>query len=194
MPAVAAVWCVRGDIVDSRENEPANAPEPIGADLIIPVLACILAIYYLSTTTDLVWEARAAGVFIGVPLIAMCLVHAARMGVRVARGTATLGTGDLFANTFFNRQRIGLAVLVAGFVACIEWTGTTLGIFVLLIASMLLLGVRSIAILLGISLTTSALVYGLLITLMGSRLPQGPAEWLLNPVIAKIVGLVTGGS
>jgi hypothetical protein len=167
----------------SGQNEPRGAPEPIGADFIIPILACILAIYYLSTTTDLVWEARAAGVAVGVPLLILCAIHMARMGLRIAAGTASLRTGDLFSNTVFNRQRLGLALMIVLFVACIQWTGTTLGLLLFLVASMLVLGVRSIPLLAGIPLVTSALVYGLLIVLMSSRLPQGPIEKLLAPLV-----------
>ena len=173
----------RGVTLDSRQDESGSAPEPIGADFIIPLLASILAIYYLATTTDLVWEARAAGIVVGVPLLAMCVVHIARMGVRITTRRASLGTGDLFANNLFNRQRLGLAVLVALFVATIEWTGTTLGMLVFLTGSMLVLGVRSIRIIAGISIVTSSLVYVLLIVLLSSRLPQGPIEKLLAPLV-----------
>jgi hypothetical protein len=169
--------------LDSGQNEPGSAPEPIGADFIIPLLACILALYYLTTTTDLVWEARAAGVVIGIPLLVLCLVHMTRMGVRIARRHATLGTGDLFENNLFNRQRLGLAALAILFVATIQWTGTTLGLLLFLIGSMLVLGVRSIRILAGISIIPSALVYVLLIVLLSSRLPQGPIEKLLAPLV-----------
>ena len=177
--------------MDSGQNEPDSAPEPIGADFIIPALASILAIYYLATTTDLVWEARAAGVAVGVPLLVMCIVHVARMGVRITTRRASLGTGDLFANNLFNRQRLGLAVLVAFFVATIEWTGTTLGMLLFLTGSTLLLGVRSIRIIAGISIVTSALVYVLLIVLLESRLPQGPIEKLLAPSVVAVRALLT---
>ena len=62
--------------------------EPLAADFIIPLIACGLAIYYLATTTDLVWEARAAGVFVGVPLIAMCVLHMGRTLYRIASAKA----------------------------------------------------------------------------------------------------------
>jgi hypothetical protein len=171
--------------VDSRSDtsEPGSPPEPIGTDFIIPLLACILAIYYLSTTTDLVWEARAAGVVIGIPLLALCLVHMTRMGLRIMSRRATLGTGDLFQNNLFNRQRLGLAVLAVLFIAGIQWTGTTLGLLLFLIGSMLVLGVRDLRILAGISLGASSLVYVLLIVLLSSRLPQGPIEKLLAPLV-----------
>jgi hypothetical protein len=166
------------------QTNPSPAPAPIGADFIIPLLACGLAIYYMTTTDELVWEARAAGVAIGIPLLILCVVHMARMGMRIATGRATLGTGDLFANTQLNRQRLALAALGILFIACIQWTGTTLGLFLFLCGSMYVLGVRSTAAILIIATTTSMLVYVLLIWLLSSRLPQGPLE--------KLFGLVLG--
>ena len=47
---------------NTDESQRADTREPLAADFIIPLLACGLAVYYLATTTDLVWEARAAGV------------------------------------------------------------------------------------------------------------------------------------
>ncbi len=98
------------------ESRRAGGREPLAADFIIPLLACGLAIYYLATTTDLVWEARAAGVFVGVPLIAMCLFHMGRTLYRIVRGEGSFSAGDMFANTLFNRQRLALAALVAAFI------------------------------------------------------------------------------
>lgn len=180
----------------SNTDDPirADAPEPLGADFIIPVLACGLAIYYLATTTDLVWEARAAGVFVGVPLLAMCAFHFARTGYRIAQGKGTLGTGDLFANTPFNRQRLALAVLIALFVAAIPFIGTSLGLFLVLVASMWVLGVRRVRTLVLVAGVTSATVYLLLIQLVSSRLPQGPVEWLIGWIAASGAHLLGIGS
>ena len=50
----------------------------------------------------------------------------------------------MFADTLFNRQRLALVVLVALFIIALPWTGTTLGLFLVLIASMWTLGVSSI--------------------------------------------------
>ena len=47
----------------------------------------------------------------------------------------------MFADTLFNRQRLALVVLVALFIIALPWTGTTLGLFLVLIASMWTLGV-----------------------------------------------------
>jgi hypothetical protein len=80
-------------------------------------------------------------------------------------------------------QRLGLVALVAAFIASIQWIGTTLGLFLLLIGCMLLTGVRSVRALVVVAATTSLIVYVLLIYLLNSRLPQGPVERLLGSVL-----------
>jgi hypothetical protein len=170
---------------NTDQSQRADTREPLAADFIIPLMSCGLAGYYLATTTDLVWEARAAGVAVGVPLIAMCVFHMGRMIYRIVQGRGSLSFGDLFANTLFNRQRLALGLLTVAFIAALPWTGTTLGLFLVLIASMWTLGVTSIRQLLIVAASTAAVVYVLLMYLVSSRLPHGPVEWL----IARIFGL-----
>jgi len=164
---------------NTEGNRNADTREPLASDFIIPVLASGLAIYYIVTTNDLVWEARAAGLFVGVPLLVMCGFVIARTIYRIVKGEGSFSGGDLFANTPFNWQRLGLIVILAAFVWKIERTGTTLGLFLVLVASMWMLGVRSIKQLLLIAGTTCMVVYVLLMYLVGSRLPRGPVEWLI---------------
>jgi len=157
-----------------------NRPEPLGADFIIPVLACALTAYYLATTVGLAWEAKVTGVFIGAVLVPLCAVHMARMGLRIPGRDATFGLGDLIHNNHFNRQRLGLTALVGLYIASIEWVGTTPGLFLLLVGCMLLMGVRSVKALFGVALATTAVVHLLLIYLLNSRLPRGVIENLLG--------------
>jgi len=163
------------------ELEPESAPAArpaLGGDLIIPVLACGLAAYYFGSTVELVWEAKATGIFVGVILVALCVAQFFRMGRQVATGAGSLGLGDLVARTEFNKQRFGLLALVALFVVTLPWVGTTLGLFLLLVAGMWLLGVRSVRALIGVAAVTAATVHLLLITLLNSRLPQGVLQTL----------------
>lgn len=159
-----------------------GAPEsqtraPLGGDFIIPLLACGLTLYYLLSTTDLVWEARATGTVIGFTLLALCAVLFVRLGLRIASGEADFGTGDLFKNEEFNRQRFGLAAMMAIYIVTIHWVGATVGLFLLLVASMWLLGVRSIRQLVGIALAAAVFVHLTLIVLLDSKLPRG---WIVD--------------
>lgn len=153
-----------------------TAKAALGADLIIPALGSALAIYYLASTAELDWEARSAGLFVGTVLLVLCAIQLVRAIAALVADTGSLGFGALIANTLHNRQRLALIVLVGLFIATIGWTGTTLGLFVLLIAAMLVMGVRSPGQLLGVAFCTSAVVYGMLIYLLDTRLPRGVIE------------------
>ncbi len=125
------------------ESRRADAREPLAADFIIPLLACGLAGYYLATTTDLVWEARAAGVAVGVPLIAMCVFHMGRTHLPHRSGQR-----QLQQRRHVRQHAVQPAAPGArhpdrrsSSLPC-PWTGTTLGLFLVLIASMWMLGVH----------------------------------------------------
>lgn len=166
----------------SEENERGAAHEPLGADFIIPALAAALAGYFFITTFDLAWEAKATGTFIGAVLLALCGTQFARLGLRIASQRGGFGFGELIGDTLFNRQRLALVVLAILFIATIEWVGTTLGLFLLLVASMWVMGVRSLRVLIGVAFLTAAVVYLLLIYLLGSRLPPGVIENVLSAI------------
>ena len=148
----------------------------------ITQLASGLTIYYLLSTLDLNWEARSTGTFIGVILLVLCVVQFVRLGLRIARGEGTLGFGGLVGNTLFNRQRLGLLLLTAAFIALLPVLGTTVGLFIVVIAMTRLLGVRSWRQLVLTAGITAATVHFLLIYLLGSQLPEG----LFSSVFAAI--------
>ena len=166
-----------GAAMSDPEAPGSSEPQPrtaLGADFIIPALACGLAVYYLISSVDLVWEAKATGIVIGLVLIALCVAHCARLGLRIADGrrqlqprrrwsTTTTSTGSGSASPRWSRC----------IVVTIYWVGATLGLFLLLIGCMRLLGVTRIRTLVGVAFVTAALVHLLLITLLDSKLPRG---------------------
>ncbi len=164
--------------MSTKSNETTDRPPKaaLGADLIIPLIGSGLAGYYLLTTAELDWEAKSAGLFVGTVLLFLCAVQFVRTVMALVSGAGSLGLGALVANTRHNRQRLALILLVALFIATISWTGTTLGLFALLIAGLLVMGVREPLRLLGIAFCTSAVVYFMLIYLLDTRLPRGLIE------------------
>jgi len=158
----------------SVDPEAGRGPIPaLGAYFFIPLLACALAGYYFISTVGLIWEARATGTFIGAILLTLCSVQIIRLGLKLSRGEATLGFGDLFEDTLFNRQRLALLALTAIFIVSLRWIGTTVGLFILIAASIRVMGVRDWRVLVSLALATAATVHFLLIYLLGSQLPQG---------------------
>lgn len=154
----------------------------LGAYFIIPLLACALTIYYLVSTVDLIWEAKSTGIFIGGVLLVLCITQFVRLGLQVFRGEATLGLGDLVEKSLYNRMRLGLLVLATAFVALLPVLGTTLGLFLVLIAMIRLMGVTNWRVLVTVAFVTAAIVHGLLIYLLESQLPQG----LLKPFFSSL--------
>lgn len=145
----------------------------LGPYFVVPVLASGLTIYYLVSTTGLIWEAKSTGIVIGTILLALCAAQIGRLSLRVVRGEGTLGFGELVADTLFNRQRLALLVLTALFIATLPWVGTSLGLFIILVISIRVMGVRDWRVLVAVGLITAAVVHLLLIYLLGSQLPEG---------------------
>lgn len=160
---------------------PGEQPEPRpGADLIIPVLAAGFTLYFLISTWSLVWEARATATLLGVTLLGLVAMQIVRSGLDLRRGyRLTIDLDILGATRDVRIRRLGLVALMAAFVALIPWLGTTLGLFLVMILSMTLLGVRDWRMLLGIPLLMATLVYLLFIALLESKLPAGPVEDLI---------------
>ncbi len=160
--------------MSNANPEAGRGPPPaLGAYFIIPLLACGLTIYYLISTVGLIWEAKSTGIVIGVILLALCGAQIIRLGLKIARGEGTLGLGDLVENNLFNRQRLALLVLSALFIAALPLVGTTVGLFLVIVASIWVMGVRNWRVLVTTAAVTAATVHLLLIYLLGSQLPQG---------------------
>ncbi len=173
---------------DNDLRDGNEAPEPLGLDLIIPGLGSALAVYFLVSTSDLAWEARATGSTIGFILLVLCSMHLVRSVLRYRRGKGNFGFGEFFADTAYNRQRLILLVLLSLFVATIKWLGVTLGLFLLMFAAMLVMGVREPKKLFGIAFATAATVYVAFIHLLNSRLPKGWLENLMATVLPPLGG------
>lgn len=166
-----------------REHKAGEERPALGTDLIIPVLGMAFAIYYLVTSARLVWEARANGTLIGIALLLLIAVQVGRTVVRLRAGEGRLSLGQLGRLQAPGQvSRIALLFILIVFIAFIPWLGTTLGLFLVMLTSMAVLGVRSVGTLLGVSFASSAVVYLLFIALLQSRLPVGPVELLLNPL------------
>lgn len=165
-----------------KEEAPADGRgmnESASATLIVPALAAMLTAYYMITTAHLTWEARSTGWLIGSVLLVFCAVQMSLTLRDLFGGKISAGFGDLFENSQNNRRRLGLLAAVTVFTLLLPFTGTTLGLALVICAGMLIMGVRSIWQLAGISLTTATFVFVLLIWLAGSRLPQGALEHAL---------------
>jgi hypothetical protein len=151
-----------------------------GADLIIPALAVAFTIYFLFSVRGLAWEARANGTMIGIALFGLIAIQLGRIVVELRQGRADLSLRDLGEWSSVQVQRLAILLLLAVFVGVVRFTGTTLGLFLVMVASMLVLGVRSPKLLFGVAFATAATGYLLFIALLQTQFPEGPVEWGLT--------------
>lgn len=157
--------------------------EPLGADLVIPSLALAFAAYFFVSIDDLGWEAKANGVIIGWTLVALIAAQILRVGVRVARGSADLGFHRLFLPRDAFWKRLGLVAITVVFVVTLKWLGVTLGLFLGLLASLYLLGIRKPRVLIAVPGVSAAAVYVLFIAILDSAFPHGPIEILIAALL-----------
>jgi hypothetical protein len=157
---------------------------PLGADLVIPVLALGFSIYFFWSISDLAWEAKANGVIIGAILIALVVIQIARIGLAVARGQADLRTDPLWQPREVLFKRIGMVAVTVAFIALLQVLGLTLSLLAAMAAGLAVMGVRKPLTLAGISFAVAGAAYLLFIALLDAGFPHGPIEHFLARLLA----------
>ena len=153
---------------------------PLGADLVIPVLALGFAAYFFYDIAGLAWEAKANGVLIGAVLLFLIAVQLARMARQLARGEGDLRADPLWQPPDVTRKRLGMVVLSAGFIVALPWLGLTLALWLAMLLALLIMGVRRRSTLAWLPLALAAAVFLLFIVALESDFPHGPIEKLLS--------------
>ena len=164
-------------------EQPAGTParKEVGGELILPAAAVLFAIYYITTIQDVPWTAQVSALLVGSVLIVLCAMLAVRTLLGVRRGEQSLGLGPLIAPRAFIGKRLILLALTIGYIAFIEWLGFTLTTFVVLAASMLVLGEgRRKGLILILSAVLSIGGYLLFVVAFQTRYPVGPVDALLK--------------
>ena len=155
----------------------------VGADLVIPVLALGFAAYFLASTADLEWEAKANGVIIGWALVLLIAVQLVRNGLALARGGANWSFAPLLQPADALRKRIGMLAITIAFVATVPWLGLGLGLFIALAAAFTVMGVKGRKHVAVVSFTIAAICTLVFTVALDSSLPHGPVEKLLYLLI-----------
>ena len=154
-----------------------------GADLVIPLAALGLTVYFLYSVSGVEWEAKANGVIVGATLIVLVAAQVARVGIALARGGAEPWFGALFAPRNMLHKRLGMLAITIVFVALVPYAGLALGLFVALAAALFVMGVRGPKRVIGVALGV-AIVSSLLFTAaLDSGLPKGPVENLIGRLV-----------
>jgi hypothetical protein len=158
----------------------ASPKAPLGADLVIPLLALGFAIYFFWSIADLAWEAKANGVVIGAVLVGLVLIQVARVALALARGQGDLRTDPLWQPREVLLKRIGMVAVTVVFILLLQVLGLTLSLFAAMAAALWIMGVRRLPVLLGIASGVAAAAYLLFIAVLDAGFPHGPIEKLLS--------------
>lgn len=151
----------------------------VGADLVIPVLALGFAAYFLVSTANLEWEAKANGVIIGWALVLLIAVQLVRNALALARGGASWSFAPLLQPAEALRKRIGMLAITIAFVATVPWLGLGLGLFIALAAAFTVMGVKGRKHVVLVSFAIAAVCTLIFTVALDSSLPRGPVEKLL---------------
>ncbi len=149
---------------------------PLGADLVIPLLALAFAAYFFVSISDLAWEAKANGVIIGTALVLLIAVQLVRIAIEIAKGRGDFSTAPRWQPREVLMKRVGMVAVLVAFIATIKWLGLTLGLFIGMAVSLWILGVRKPARVAAISFVVAASAYLLFILALNSDFPHGPIE------------------
>jgi hypothetical protein len=153
---------------------------PLGADLVVPLLALGFAIYFFWSIADLAWEAKANGVVIGAVLIGLVAVQLARIAADVAKGRGDLRTDPLWQPREVLFKRVGMVLVTLAFIVLLQLAGLTLSLLVCMAAALAIMGVRRPSTIVWISVAVSAAAYILFIAILDAAFPHGLIEKLLS--------------
>ena len=153
----------------------------IGGDLVIPVMALALAVYYIYSILDAPWTAKVGTYFVAAILIVLVVIFLVKTFVTARKGHTDWSMGQIVSPASFVPRRLALLALTMAYIFLVQWGGFTITTFVFLYAAMLLLGGRSVqrrALILSATFALGG--YLLFIAAFQTRFPAGPFEQLMK--------------
>ena len=173
-------------------SAPGPGPRNVLPELIIPAMALLFTIYYLTTITEVPWIAQASAVLVSSLLILSILAFGVRIFFRVRDGQEYLSVRDALRSLAFEKQvnlrRLLLLVFAVLYIALLPWLGFSLATFILIFSSIIVLSVgRSNSSNMNagvfrafmISFVCSFIGYVAFI-IFKTRFPEGPIERLIE--------------
>jgi len=167
-----------------RKNQPKN----VLPELVIPALAFVFTLYYLTTITEVPWIAQASAVTVSTLLLLSIVIFAIRTFIRVRRGTEVISFADtcrdLSNQRKITRSRIVLLLLTIAYLLVLPYAGFTLSTFVFVFAGIVTLSSFANWLpALCLASACSILGYVVFIHLFKTRFPLGPIENLLKGLL-----------
>ena len=173
-------------------NNTSKNPKNVLPDFIIPGMALIFAIYYLTTITEVPWIAQASAVLVSCLLLASILAYVVRTAFRLRAGTEFVSFSGLIGDKSILAKRIGLLLLAIAYVWFLEVLGFTLCTLVFLFLSIMLLSSpknwRRAAM---VAVACSLVGYLVFILIFETRFPKGVFE---NFIEENVIKEISNGS
>ena len=166
------------------EHDPQHKPRNILPDCIIPLIALVFTLYYLTTITEVPWISQASAVIVSALLLLSILAFVIRSTWRIRHQQETLEIAgalhDLLGFMPISVKRIALLLLAIAYVWFIDSLGFTLTTFIFVFSAILLLSSRyNWKNALMVSLSSSIIGYMVFIYFFKTRFPEGLIEnWL----------------
>ena len=166
------------------ENETHKKPRNILPDCIIPAIALVFTIYYLSTITEVPWISQASAIVVSGLLLLSILAFVIRSVSRVRRRKEIVELDGLSQALLgfmpISLKRVALLMLAVGYVWFIDSLGFTLTTFIFVFCAIVLLSsLVNWKNALIVSLSSSAIGYLVFIYFFKTRFPSGLIEnWL----------------
>ncbi len=179
---------------ENRSEElPDSAPRNVLPELIIPALALVFAIYYLTTITEVPWIAQASAMLVSFLLLLSIIAFAIRTIYRIRTGSEYLGLSDSFTalrvNGVANVKRAVLFALTVLYILLLPLLGFSLATFLLIFIGIIILSHKQSLFSVSIAEVLRAFFIALVCTVVGyvafihlfkTRFPFGPVENLIK--------------
>ena len=146
-------------------------------DLIIPCLALIFTIYYLTTITEAPWIAQASAIVVGSLLLLLIGFFFIKTFFMVRKGIEDISFSNIHIEKPLLFKRLVLLFLTLCFTFFLEFLGFTLSAIIFLFFSIVLLSsINNWKNALIISISCSLIGYFIFIYLFNTQFPRGAFE------------------
>lgn len=172
-------------MASDNEGEPRRQ---LGGELVIPIAAVALTIYYFSTILDSPWTAQATAAVVGVILLVCCGIFFVHAGIDLAAGRASLGLRSLIEPLDSLWRKSGLLALTVAALVVMPWIGFTATAIVFLSAAILLLREgRQAARVIAFAVTLSLLWFLVFVAIFKRQFPLGWLDVQLKAIVAPLL-------
>jgi len=170
------------------DTKPYNSPRNILPDCIIPALALVFTIYYLTTITEVPWISQASAIVVSGLLLMSIFAFIVRSVVRIQKGEETMRLKGAFHSLVglfpVSLKRFTMLFLSIGYVWMIDSLGFTLTTFIFIFLGIILLSsLQNWKRALMVSMSCSVIGYVVFIYLFKTRFPVGPVENFLKGLL-----------